>query len=77
MKVEWTQKDSKTDWHFGKTTSRFRAEVGPNTDREFSWLIFHEDFRHVVFGESAETVEKAKSMAEQWLENMTKIKDIN
>jgi len=75
MKVEWTQKTSMTNWHFGETNSRFRAQVGPNTEGKFSWLILHDDFKHVVFGKSSDTVEEAKAMAEQWLQNMTKVKE--
>jgi hypothetical protein len=79
MDIQWTQKSNKSisSWHFGKTNSRFRIEVGPNTDKKFSWLIFHDDFKHVVYGDSEKTVEKAKEQAVSWLKNMTILGDKN
>ena len=77
MQIDWDKKDNKSvsDWVFGTTNSRFRIDVGPNTEGNFSWVIFHEDFKHAVYGDVADDIGSAKKEAENWLKAMTILGD--
>jgi hypothetical protein len=78
MKIDWTKADRHYEYYYGKTDSRFTAQVGLSTNAgKYVWTIFHEDFRYCVYGGESGSVADAQRMAVEWLENNLSMSAMN
>jgi hypothetical protein len=69
MTIEWTKAETRYEYYYGKTASRFSAQIGSATNPgKYGWTIFHEDFRYCVHGGEADSIADAQSQAEDWLD---------
>ncbi len=68
MIIEWEKAKRKYDYYYGKTGSKFSAQIGKSTEKgKFIWTISHDDFKYCIHGDSTDTIEQAKEEAENWL----------
>ena len=75
MKIQWEKSKAKYEYHYGETDSRFSAQIGQSTVKEkLAWMIFHQDFKYCIFGDTANTLTEAKLAVEKWLKENAKIR---
>ena len=76
MTIEWTKAERRYEYYYGKTETRFSAQIGVSTNAgKYVWTIFHEDFRYCVHGGEADSVAVAQSQAAEWLDTNAKAPD--
>jgi len=73
MKISWKKTKEKYEYYYGKTDTKFSAQIGQSTEKgKFIWTIFHDDFKYCVYGESTNTIKEAKEKTQNWLKENCK-----
>jgi predicted RNase H-like HicB family nuclease len=68
MNISWQKTKDSYEYYYGKTETRFSAQIGVSTEPgKCCWMIFHSDFKYCVFGDSTNNVEEAKEEIQKWL----------
>jgi len=71
IKITWEKTD--TEYYYGQTGIGFSIQIGLSTQAgKFMWMIFKDDVKECIFGDSANTIEEAKQAAETWLQEHSK-----
>jgi hypothetical protein len=78
MIIEWSRTEARYECCYGKTGTRFSAQISLSTNPgRYVWTIFHDDFRYCVWGDEVDTVDEAKRRPEEWLAANTESRDSN
>jgi len=67
MKIEWERNPDQESILWGKTASKFKAQVAPSTEGGYVWVIFHNDSGFAQWGDLEDSVDQAKKTASKWL----------
>ena len=64
-----TETIEKDDYHYFNTDRSVTVQIGRSTNRGlYSWGIYHPDFKCVLYGGEADSIESAKIEAAEWIE---------